>query len=652
MQRDFAPRIGVVLGYVLVAVAFSWPLPLHLSSALTGHPGGDTGVYIWNQWVFQHEALSHHANPFRTGHILSLTDRVDLSQHNYTVFLNLLALPLISVFGVVTSFNIVMLLVSVVTALCTYALARGVTSATRAEAWLAGVVFAWSPALVARSTGHFSLVAAAPLPAFLLCLIRADRSRRPRDAACAGLCMAWAGLCDPYYAVYCLVIATGYVALRVLRVSVMPGATPTPVRWVLNVLLVCVGGLVVGLLFGPGGQFQILGIPVSIRGLYTPVFLLTALVLLRVAIHLHPRISLAREQFWSPTAVRAIIIGVIACAGPLAPVIYGLGERIADGRFVAPPTLWRSSPRGVDLLALFEFNPNHALARLVDDRQLADAAAFPEYTAALSLVALLSVAFAVWRAGYRPRSGWVLLFGGFAALSLGPFVYVLGVNTYVPGPWAFLRYVPIVDAARTPTRFAIVAALGLAVLFAGALAALGRRYPRHRRLIVATIGLLLLCELLPAPRTLYSAAVPAFYQTIASDPRPVLVLHLPFGVRDGTFTAGNFSAKYLFHQTAHGKPLVGGYLSRISERRMRDVRAQPTLDALILMSEGGRLSDRHEAWIRDRGSRFIKRANVGYVVVDDAVTPSHLVEFAQKAWDLTAVARDDGMTLYVPRVSP
>ena len=652
MQRDWAPRVAVVVGYLAVALAFSWPLPLHLGSHLTGHPGGDTGVYVWNQWVFQHEAIDEHANPFTTDQILSLTDRVDLSQHNYTVFLNLLALPLIPTIGVVSSFNVVLLLMTVLTALCTYALTRRVTATTRGEAWLAGLAFAWCPALVARSTGHFSLVAAAPLPAFLLCLIRADRSRRPRDAACAGLCMAWAGLCDPYYAVYCLVIAAGYVASRVLRVSVMPGASPAPVRWILNVLLVSVAGLVAGLLFGPGGQFQILGIPVSIRGLYTPVFLLTVLVLLRVAIYLHPRVSLMRGQFWSPTALRAIVIGVIACAGPLAPVIYGLGERIADGRFVAPPTLWRSSPRGVDLLALFEFNPNHALARTVNDRQLANAAAFPEYTAALSLVALLSIAFAVWRAGYRPRSGWVVLFAGFAALSLGPFVYVWGVNTYVPGPWAFLRYVPIVDAARTPTRFAIVAALGLAIVFAGALAALRRQYPRHRRLIVVTIGLLLFCELVPAPRTLYSATMPEFYQTIAKDPRPVRVLHLPFGVRDGTFTAGNFSAKYLFHQTAHGKPLVGGYLSRISERRMRNLRAQPTLDALVLMSEGGRLSDRHEAWIRHRGSSFIKRANVGYVVVDDATTPAHLVEFARSAWNLTAVARDQGMTLYVPGVEP
>ena len=648
MQRDWTPGIAVVVGYVCVAIAFAWPLPLYLGTALTGPPGGDTGVYVWNQWVFQHEALTRHTNPFRTDQILSLTERVDLSQHNYTVFLDILALPLIPVLGVVRAFNVVLLLATIITALCTYGLARRVTSATRAEAWLAGLVFAWSPALVARSTGHFSLVAAAPLPAFLLCLINADRTRRPRDAALTGLCMAWAGFCDPYYAVYCLIIASGYLASRVVRVTLSPTASPTPLGWILNVLIVSVGGLIVGLLAGPGGRFEVFGVPVSVRGLYTPVFVLTVLVLIRMALHVRPHVFVPT---WRPStaAVRAVVIGVVACAGPLSPVLYGLGERIADGRFVAPATLWRSSPRGVDLLGLLEFNPNHALARALNDRQAADGAVFVEYVGALSLVALGVVAFAIYRAGYRPRAGWIWLTCGFAALSLGPFVYVAGINTYVPGPWAVLRYVPIVDAARTPTRFAIVAALGVAIMLAGALAALGRRYPARRRLIAVTAGMLLVFELLPAPRTLYSASVPAIYTTIAEDPRPVRVLQLPFGVRDGTFTAGDFSAKYLFYQTVHGKKLIGGYLSRISAKRVRDVRSQPTLDALMIMSEGGRLSPPHAAWIRSRGPGFIERANIGYVVVDTARTPPHLVEFVIDAWNLTEISRDEGLILYTPQ---
>ena len=151
MRRVRASQLAVVLGYVLVALAFMWPLPVQLGTHLTGEPGGDTGVYLWNQWVFHSEALQG-SNPFGTEQILGMTGRVDLSQHNYTVFLNLLALPLISLVGVVPAFNLVFLFMNILTALMTYGLARQTAAATRTEAFLAGVVFAWSPVLMARST--------------------------------------------------------------------------------------------------------------------------------------------------------------------------------------------------------------------------------------------------------------------------------------------------------------------------------------------------------------------------------------------------------------------------------------------------------------------------------------------------------------------
>src|SRR5688572_23132657 len=110
MRRAVAPQLAVVLGYVVAALAFSWPLPLHLGTHFTGDPGGDTGVYVWNQWVFHQELIEGH-NPLATEKILSLTARVDLTQHNYTPFLNLLALPFISWLGINASFNVVFLIV-------------------------------------------------------------------------------------------------------------------------------------------------------------------------------------------------------------------------------------------------------------------------------------------------------------------------------------------------------------------------------------------------------------------------------------------------------------------------------------------------------------------------------------------------------------
>jgi hypothetical protein len=646
-MRRAAPRLVVLLGYVIAASAFTWPLPLHLGTHLTGDPSGDTGVYVWNQWVFRHEAVLGN-NPLTTDQILSLTQRADLSQHNYTAFQDLLAFPFMPWLGVVATFNLVLLVTTVLTALMTYALVRRVTAATRLESWLAGLLFAWSPVLVTRGSGHFSLVAAAPLPAFLLCVYQAERTRRLRYAALAGLCVAWASFCDAYYGIYCLMIAGFYAVTTLVRVTRNPVRARAPWIWLLDVLLVCVAGLVGGLLVGRGGDVDVMGIRISVRGLYTPVLLLTTLSIVRLIVWLRPRVT--SEWRISGALLKPVLVGLLACVGPLSPALLGLSQRIADGRFVSPPIYWRSSPHGIDLLALVTPNPNHPLLRAFYSEQLAAAPAkFLEQTAALSLIAIAIVALAVWRAGYRPKASWWVFTLGFAALALGPFVSVAGVNSYIPGPWALLRYVPVVGLARMPTRFAIVAALGLAILFAGAMAAIGARWPHRRRAVAFAVGVLLVFELWPAPTKLYSAAISPIFDIVAADPRPVRLLNLPFGVRDGVSSAGNFSAASHFNQTRHHKRLIGGYLSRISNQRLERMRADnPTLGRLITISEGRRLSAEDEAALLERGPIFVGRTSVGYVVIDERLIDAEMVALVVRAMRLREIARDAHKVLYVP----
>ncbi len=628
-----------------MAVAFSWPLAPRLATHLTGDPGGDTGVYVWNQWVFQHEAWTERRNPLTTDRIFSTTSRpVDLTQHNYTLFADLVALPLAGLTGTIAAFNLVFLASVVLTAWMTFVLARRVTEGATVEAWLAGLAFAWGPVLVARSTGHFSLVAAAPLAAFIWSLHRVERSQRLGDSILAGVSIAWAASCDAYYSVYCVLIAAIYITSRLLRLEWRPGWTTPPGRWMLDLAIVLAAGLVVGLLAGRGGRVELLGIPVSIRGLHAPVLLLTVLVLARIALVLRPRLLPAGLP-------RPRALGLAAAAGlagvlVLSPTLYGAAQLFADGSWVSPPVYWRSSPRGVDLLALFAPNPSHPLVRwLAGSQQEIAPTVFVEFTAALGLVVLAVIGVAAWRAGLRAR-GWFWALGIFATLSLGPFVHVAGVNTFVPGPWALLRYVPVVNLTRMPGRFAIVAALCASVLFAMALKAIGERWPHRRRQVLVVVGLLLAFELLPSPRPLYSAHIPSLYDTIAADPRPVRVLELPFGIRDGVSSEGNFSARYQFNQTRHQKKLIGGYLSRVSSRQFREIRRVPTLASLLALSAGQPLAAVDLDVLMGEAPAFAERTRLAWVVVHRDVSPPGLEAVAIRAFDLERVAEDGEIVLY------
>lgn len=647
MKRRAAVHLCAVSAYVLLALAFSWPLTLRLGTHLTGPADGDTGVYIWNQWVFQRELLERHRLPLFTTEIFSLTRPANLSLHNYTLFQDLVALPLSRVFDVVTTFNIVYLLMIVVTGYAAFLLAWEVTG-RGFESWLAGALFSWSPWLVTRGIGHFSLVAAAPLPIFVLLLLRTGNRARMRDAVALGATICWAATTDPYYAVYCVMIAVVFLCVRTVRVTRAEARVTDRVPWALDLMAACMGGFVVSLLIGRGWKLTVLGINVSVHGLYTPMLLLTLLMLVRLAWpYRHAAVSIDRAQIFR--LARLASVTSLMSSVMLSPVLYAVGVRIRDVGFESSSLLWRSSPAGVDLATFLLPNPNHPLAPTALRTWLTpEPDRYLENVASLTFVAVGLIVAAI-RTGWRPSAFWIALTITFGLLSLGPFVHLAGFNTHIPGPWALTRYLPLVRLARTPARLAIVAMLGVSVLFAAALRHLGDRWPAKKRVLLSVTAIAILFELLPAPRPLYSARVPPFYERIAADPAEVRVLELPVGVRDGTLSVGNFTARSQYFQTVHGKPLIGGYLSRVSQRRIKEIRQDATLDALIDLSEGGALDAERERTLIRSGPAFTQRTHIGYVVIDGTRASVRLRESAIRALRLQRVDGEGAFDLYVPK---
>jgi hypothetical protein len=638
-------HLCAVAAYVLVAVTFTWPLVLNLGTTLTGPPSGDTGAYVWNQWVFQHELLDHRSFPYFTDRLFASSRRANLSLHNYTTFQNVLALPLVRVLGVVTTFNIVYLLMTVITAYCMFLLALDLVGAA-GIAWLSGLLFAWNPFMVTRGMGHFSLVAAAPLPILLLVMRRAARRERLADGFALGAVVWWAASTDVYYAVYAVLIAAMFVAGRVVGLERHQVSTRHSIKWGLDTLILVAAALVVSILVSGGWQLTFLGRPLRIRTLYTPVLILTALVLLRVAWEFRPSMtSLDRRQTWR--VLRLATISAVVAAALMSPVLYAFGQRLVEGDFNPPRIFWRNSPPGIDLLALILPNPNHPLAPAAIGEWLTSRPnGYLENVGSIPLVAIVVIAIAFARR-WRPTRCAALLCTSFVLLALGPFIHVAGINTAVPGPWTLLRYVPIIGLARTPARFVAVVMLMTAVLFAAALASLAARSP-HRRRLVGITGMLLVFELLPAPHALSSAVVPSIYRHVAAAPDNVTVLELPFGVRDGTSSIGNFSSQSQFFQTAHGKALLGGYLSRVSARRRRELQAQPVLSALATLSEGRELTADEEQRLVANADALLRRARIGFVVIDGSRASAALRRHAIDALHLRLVDRDGAFELYRP----
>ena len=140
--------------------------------------------------------------------------------------------------------------------------------------------------------------------------------------------------------------------------------------------------------------------------------------------------------------------------------------------------------------------------------------------------------------------------------------------------------------------------------------------------------------------------MPDVYRIIAADPRPIRVINLPFGLKDGLSARGAFSARYQLFQTVHEKALIGGYLSRLPDGAIGRYRRNIVVRTLLRLSEGTPLDPGMEDEALRVAPEFIRRTHVAYVVIDTGLCSPGLVSFAKRAFSLTPVAVDGTFELY------
>jgi len=191
-----------------------------------------------------------------------------------------------------------------------------------------------------------------------------------------------------------------------------------------------------------------------------------------------------------------------------------------------------------------------------------------ERTIGIGLVALVLL-ISGWKAALGERWGrWTVAwtFGAWI-MSLGPFLQVAGRMTYIPLPGLVLNYLPLVNNARSMGRWSMVTTLGVALIAAAGWKKLSK-HPRivGRQKLVFSGAVALIClEFLPVPYPTVTAMAPEFLKSLPFDPAHQAILDLPIGRKDGLGGIGEFDARQLLFQTIHKRPLVGGYVLRMSD---------------------------------------------------------------------------------------
>ena len=137
-------------------------------------------------------------------------------------------------------------------------------------------------------------------------------------------------------------------------------------------------------------------------------------------------------------------------------------------------------------------------------------------------------------------------------LSMGPPV----------GLWPLVYWLPGMNFIRVPSRFMVLAVLGLAILSGIGFERLAARFDlRKRRVLAIAIGALLVAEFAAAPldTDAYVVERPAIDRWLDGQPKPFAVAEVPLANPRRLGPWERRHTEYMLHATAHWQKTVEGY---------------------------------------------------------------------------------------------
>lgn len=181
--------IAVLVSYVLLALAYAWPLVRRFGTRLAGD-GYDRYVFLWTNWWITH-ALSQGESVYHT-RMIFYPHGVNLHFLSFSWLNTFVWWALRGVTGDVAAYDFTVWWSWPLAGFGAYLLAREVTGDRRA-AFIAGLIYAFYPYHFAQRN-HLNLLSVQWIPFAVLFLMRATRRGRVSDGFLAGLFFACAGL--------------------------------------------------------------------------------------------------------------------------------------------------------------------------------------------------------------------------------------------------------------------------------------------------------------------------------------------------------------------------------------------------------------------------------------------------------------------------
>jgi len=167
---------------------------------------------------------------------------------------------------------------------------------------------------------------------------------------------------------------------------------------------------------------------------------------------------------------------------------------------------------------------------------------------------------------------WAFAAAVYILLALGPELLVNG-RSLIPLPYRIIETTPLGAIIRSPDRFNVILSIPMAMLASIGVCVIQQNKRVSKPLttiLVAAFVILIPLEYAVRYPTFPLDIFPDWYKVLATDQREYGILELPMHNRV-------YDEQYMYYQFLHGKPIVGGHVSRPPEEAFLFIQSVPML---------------------------------------------------------------------------
>ena len=508
--------------YLLISLVMFWQVTLNLFSYVV-NGSGDVYQTLFNLWWVPYSIFTLHQSPYFT-HLLFYPVGASLVTQTLTPLAGLFTLP-IQFLGMAFTYNVLFFSSFALSGIFMFALANYFVK-NKYAAFIAGLIFAFSPMHISQSYGHLDWTIVEWVPLFLYFYVRTINEHKKRYALFAALSFVLLSFMGDLEQGLMVIFATVIFTILYL---IFESAKLLDRRALVNLALFIVFTLLISLPF----------IALILPGISSGV-LSTA----------QQNSGVISNMQWSNNLLSFLL-----------PSYYNGIFHFASLSYMKQ--LYALTYQGIS----YQMNVGERVSYI-------------GYTVlALALIAI----YADYRKSRMKNVAiWVIFGLVFAWLSLGPYLQIGSTVTAVPTLYSLYRLIPIFNIIREPGRFDLIFTISLAIL-----AALGFQHitqdkdKKYVLKLLVIVSALILIEYNGTPlsaqfanQTITSASIPAAYSQISKIPGNFSVLVLPI-LPNYSDTPALYSGLATYYVSAMKKPIIGGYTSRSNSTQLISVSAIP-----------------------------------------------------------------------------